>query len=529
MTSMTNTARASSLTALALAGTAHSPNAPLTSGAPVDDLPLPGEDVGRDLLLRAGAAAIYRAAGRLPAHDVAPLEPAPAESRAVCPPAASALIEGFIVTGRDDLLLEAFERMSTRGELLEPSLLPLALKMAQAFTTREMRAALAPVVGERGRWLARHNPDWSWILERTLPGERDALPPDAETIWQEGTSGQRVALLGRLRAHDPARAREWLAGVWKQEKAETRASMLETFATDLSMDDEPFLESALDDRSEKVRAAASDLLTTLPASALARRIRDRADAALTWDGATLEANPPTDVDANWVRDGLPTQRISHKQGQRAIWLNSLLERVDPSHWTERFGRSPAELIPATAASKWRASLLASWSAAATDFQRQDWVIALWDTLLTLPDAEFTRLDADRASYLRPLAPLLPLATREALALRLLADPSAQEDITLYEALGFLRRPWSASIARAYLERLRAFATTMDPRAGAASLWEQTLEDAALAMPEAAFAEALAPIALPEGKSAYLARFRYQLDAFAETIRLRERLVKVLPL
>src|SRR5512146_2493233 len=71
--------RANSLTAVALVGVAHSPGAAPATGAPVDQLALPGEDAGRDLLLRAGAAAIYRAAGRLPRRDVPAPEPAPDE------------------------------------------------------------------------------------------------------------------------------------------------------------------------------------------------------------------------------------------------------------------------------------------------------------------------------------------------------------------------------------------------------------------------------------------------------------------
>ncbi|HEX9036590.1 MAG TPA: DUF5691 domain-containing protein [Ktedonobacterales bacterium] len=521
--------RPNSLTAQALAGLAHSPNASPTTGAPVDGIPLPGEDAGRDLLLRAAESAIYHAAGRLPARGVAPLEAAKTEERPICPPDAAALIEGLVVTGRDDLLLEACARMERRGELLPPTLLPLTLKKARAFATNELRAALGPLAGERGRWLASHNPEWSWLLERTLPGVRDALPPDAETIWQEGTTRQRIALLGRLRTQDPALARDWLEGVWKKEKAETRASMLETFATGLAPDDEPLLEAALDDRGERVRAVAARLLTDLPASALALRLRDRANAAITFDGAALDADPPAAIDGSWARDGLPTQSISNKNGQRAFWLAALLERVPPAHWTERFGVAPAALIAASAASKWRASILESWSTATTSFQARDWALALWDALLAMPDKEIAQMDADRASYCRPLAPLLPPATLDAFVLRVLAAPDTYADMGLRAALDLLPRPWSVAVAQAYLDGLRAFAVVTDTKARATDPWDTTLNDAALAMPETAFTVAREPIAVPEAQNPYSSRFKNQLNAFAETIRLRERLVKVLPL
>src|SRR5260221_493653 len=44
--------------------------------------------------------------------------------------------------------------------------------------------------------------------------------------------------------------------------------------------DEPLLEQALDDRASSVRAVAARLLTRIRESALAQRMRDRADAML---------------------------------------------------------------------------------------------------------------------------------------------------------------------------------------------------------------------------------------------------------
>src|SRR5512146_24540 len=77
--------RADSLTAAALAGLAYGPSAIPATGSPVDQLAPPGEDAGRDLLLRAGAAAVYRAAGRLARRDTAAPKVAPEETRPPCP------------------------------------------------------------------------------------------------------------------------------------------------------------------------------------------------------------------------------------------------------------------------------------------------------------------------------------------------------------------------------------------------------------------------------------------------------------
>jgi hypothetical protein len=514
----------SDLTAIALTGVVHSPNVPLTTGAPVDTLPLPGEDRGRDLLLRAGGAAVYRLAGRVAARAVAAPEPAPDETRPACSPEAAALIEILLTRGEhQDLLPEALERLARAALILPPALIPLALDGVP----HASKNALAPLTGERGRWLARHNKEWLWVEANA---EVDtSLPPDAETVWQEGSIARRVALLASLRATDPARAREWLSGVWKQEKAETRASMLETFWTGLASGDEQLLESALSDRAERVRTVAAQLLTALPGSALAGRIRERADVALTYAGSALDAKPPAATDDAWARDGLSTQAIAQKTGQRAFWLLQILERVPPSHWVERFGKSPADLIVATVESKWRIAILQGWSAATDRFQDRAWAEPLWDIWLTLPNKAVTQTNADLASALTPLSTLIPPAALEVFALHMLAEPESHPGLELYEALDWLPRPWSQAVARAYLDGLRAFVAATKPNARNLEPWDDTLDTAALALPEALFAEARQPLSVADAdKHWQMTRFNNLLTTFAETIQMRERIVKVIP-
>src|SRR5262249_44489792 len=143
------------------------------------------------------------------------------------------------------------------GQRLPHRLLPTAL--AEADTS--VRAALAPVVGERGRWLAQLNDAWQWAARPPLPA--DQLPPDAEAIWDEGSFADRCLVLKKLRAIDPAQARDWLAEVWAKEKAEQRAELLQIFDIALHPADEPFLEQALDDRSAAVRTDAAAHLSRL--------------------------------------------------------------------------------------------------------------------------------------------------------------------------------------------------------------------------------------------------------------------------
>ena len=121
-----------------------------------------------------------------------------------------------------------------------------------------------------------------------------------------------MEILSRLRKADPAQAREWVSAVWKREKVDARVAFLETFEVGLGAEDEDLLDIALGDKTERVREVAARLLISLPTSALAGRMRARAEAMLTLKNGALDAKPPTAVDAEWERDGL-----TEKGGQGA--------------------------------------------------------------------------------------------------------------------------------------------------------------------------------------------------------------------
>ena len=90
-----------------------------------------------------------------------------------------------------------------------------------------------PVLGERGHWLSQFNQEWKWVNQLLLQTEK-LLPANVETIWQEGTLDERSMILRNIREVDPARARDWLTEVWKEEKAETRTALLATLEVNFS-------------------------------------------------------------------------------------------------------------------------------------------------------------------------------------------------------------------------------------------------------------------------------------------------------
>jgi hypothetical protein len=494
------------LTRIAIVGTARAGMPPPAADSPLGDLTaaLPADDVERSLLLRAGAEAAYRLAGRRPPADATP-KPAPAPpdaAREISGAAAHVVASLLGDAGKRALLIEAATRIAAVGQRLPHRLLPSALEEADA----SVRAALTPVVGERGRWLARLNDDWQWAARAPLPAGQ--LPPDAEAIWDEGSFAERVAVVKQLRAADPTQARDWLAEVWSKEKAEQRAELLQIFDFALHPADEPFLEQALDDRSAAVRAEAAAYLSRLPSSALAQRMLARADAMLTFAPAasggflrklkaavgtgsgTIAVQIPSTIDASWERDGIPAKPPSGV-GQKAFWLLRTLAAVPLAHWCQRFEATPPEIVAATKDSEWRETLLDGWTQSLGRFGGEDWIAPLWQAWIDL---------APPLPQLQPRLEILFRASRldekERRLLEMLTSQRAGAGFMVAAFAGELPRPWRRDFVASLLKIGRTEAASGVQQRVA---WGTLLRTVALAVPPALIDAALEP--WPEGSKA----------------------------
>ena len=165
-----------------------------------------------------------------------------------------------------------------------------------------------PLLGERGRWLAAQNPEWSWVTGTSGEGDN---------VWETGDRAARLAYLRKVRETQPGRARELLISTWKVEPAEDRAAFIAVLETGLSQDDEAFLEAALDDKRKEVRRKAAALLARIPGSALVTRMTERTLPLLRFTSpesggvmklkkskpAALEVTLPAECDKAMQRDG----------------------------------------------------------------------------------------------------------------------------------------------------------------------------------------------------------------------------------
>ncbi|MEW9529835.1 DUF5691 domain-containing protein [Microbispora sp. NPDC049125] len=388
------------------------------------------------VLEQAAVQVVRGRAGRRPLSGRAPA-PAPAETLPLAPRAAGDRL-ARLLSGEHARLLPEWLALAARREVRVPArLIPELLDLGAR--DRSIRAHLGAVTGARGRWLAGLNSAWSYLL-----AEPAHVPPGE--VWELGTSGDRRAYLSRLRGEDPAGARELLERGWGAETPEDRAAFVAILADGLSMDDEPFLEAALDDRRREARQAAADLLTRLPGSRLSRRMAGRAARLLTDDGrGGLRAVPPKACDSTMERDGVRA-RPPAGTAQRGWWLQQVVAHTPLSFWAGHLGgRTPGQIVRLRIGD-WAREVRMGWTRAAILQHDPEWARALFevepltDLLAVLPPRE----QSDRAAGLVRDHPV---------------------DGQLIMMLGGVAAPWGPQLAGAVVEKILRTADAQPWNAG----------------------------------------------------------------
>lgn len=432
---------------------------PLAGGGPDRAAPVA-------LLDAAALATVRRRAGLRPAAAARRPEPAAEDPRPALPAAAARRLALLLADrsgtggGRRgaspdlmELLPQWLATANAHGYAAPPKTLPALLDAARGRT--DLRPAALAFAGPRGLWLARLNPDWRFAL-RAAPGGGAALPDldDADGVqrlWEEGLFAERVALLAAIRAVRPAAARELLEVTWATERAEDRLMFLDSLRSGLSAEDEPFLERALADRSRNVRAMAAELLSALPASALAARMAVRAGACVSVDhtrGApAIVVEAPLECDASMERDGVVAEPPAGR-GERSWWLGQLVEAAPLGTWPRRLGgRTPREIVELPVTDDWQSELHAAWCRAAVRQRDPEWSRALLGTP-AVPEAGGPGAVslAERAKLLGTLG----AAERADWVAGFIATHGLSE---AFQLLGVCAVPWAAPLGRAVVDAL----------------------------------------------------------------------------
>lgn len=500
------------------------------AGTPPPDPEQPGErlvaragEISAEtaLLLRLGVQAVRARAGAVAAVGAERPKAAAPETRPACSPALAAIVADLCAGKNKAILAEALARMDQRGLRLPPQGLPaLAELRAPA-----LLPAVANVAGERGRWLAEHNPSWRWLID----GVAAVSLAERKRAWEEGTPDARMSALRATRLTDPDEARSWIEAVWKAEKVTLREEMVAALVANLSPSDEPLLDQALADRAAGVRAAAAKLLARIESSPLAGRASARADETLAYTApatglfgalksrlagnshGTLAVSPPAAFASAWADDGL-LEKPPTGTGERAFWLRQILSLVPPAHWERRFAATPESLVNAAAKTEWAEPLLAGWTDATARFEARAWAPPLWGARLAA--AEPQHLSGAAAS----LFPLMDTAAVHATVAEIVAGSSAP----LWNGIIFeVPRPWDAALADAFAKALTRMLDNTQLSGWEVPPWRAALEIAAPALPLASVDHLLALD--PPAADTPAAALRNAFDAFRSVLTVRKRI------
>jgi hypothetical protein len=368
------------LVASALVGTnRHSPSIDLTHPALTDyGTALPSQSPIQQILSAAGLIAAYQSVGNSPSPATSPLlAPAAANELPCCSPLTARHLSSILNESRyEPILPELLQLLAQARQTVPPDFLPLVLERGKR--NKSLRSLITPMLGSRGQWLVRQNPEWEYALGGAISSLDLAQLPE---IWATGTRSERLAALTQWRQIQPAEARQAVAASWKQDKADDRQAWLEVLQTNLSLDDEEFLEVALFDRSESVRLQAADLLNRL-SSQYRQRLTQLASQCLSIElkgkSCKIKLDSPKVGDKEWQAAGVNDKSVGITNIRN---LNLTLEEwqvlqvltaADLDIWQEDLDR----LLDAAAKHDRSLLILTSWVRAACYQQRSDWIEAL---------------------------------------------------------------------------------------------------------------------------------------------------------
>jgi len=319
---------------------------------------LDSSDKEGSLLSAAGAFALYQRAGKI-SFEQPPKQNRSEEELLDCSLVSRQHL-ALILTKNAQLLPEWLTVAAAAKRRVPSQYLPHLLTLGQKQSN--LRALILPVLGKRGYWLAKHNPDWNYVNSE-ITGK----------TWETGSKEVRRSLLERLREQDAHTAREQLQKTWKKESGEERASLLAALEINLSMKDEPFLEAALDDKRKHVRDVAAKLLSLLPKSRLCQRMIERVSPLIIFNHNSVQVTLPSVCDRETIRDGIDQSRYSSALGEKASLLLQMLCCVPSSFWCHNWGKTPQQLLQVVDGSEWEKMLLEAWATAA--LKSQDSVFA----------------------------------------------------------------------------------------------------------------------------------------------------------
>ncbi|MCP5099552.1 MAG: hypothetical protein GY943_28695 [Chloroflexi bacterium] len=345
-------------------------NSPLTDLLAQVDL----SDQETALLTMAGIVSLHKKSGHITSQIELPFDFHTAthtSDKAPIPAQISRLLAAMLDGKNNVVLPEFLTAIHAAGFTISDAHLPNTLDKGMRLVS--IRPLIPLVLGTKGQYLAAKNPAWRYA---TMDIDNLHLLMHE---WRTTEPGKRPNLLRQVRAANPHYARQLLETTWRSEADSIRSQFIRLLNTNISMADEPFLETALDDRSLLVRQKACELLSYLSDSRLARRMITHTRGVLKWtpnQPQKISVRFPTTITNQMARDGILRNAKMSKARLRGRQLVQMITAVPLDHWTTVWNVSPAEIIKALPTTNWERTLTNAFTTATARQRNHKWAQAI---------------------------------------------------------------------------------------------------------------------------------------------------------
>ncbi|MFF5382877.1 DUF5691 domain-containing protein [Pedobacter suwonensis] len=198
---------------------------------------------------------LYHESGRIPDVYSGAQQGCPDEEKTEVDAFTGFQIKSALRLKDDVLFYYLVYRTNQANKIFGADLVTIALN--KALLQKRKAEAVLTACGETGKWLAGINKNWAELFDSVSSGQD----------WETGNLEWRLNYFAGLRAEAPSDALALLADL-QQENANVRAEFIALLEINLSINDETFLMSVLNDRSKKVRDIAIYLLKLVPGTAI---------------------------------------------------------------------------------------------------------------------------------------------------------------------------------------------------------------------------------------------------------------------
>jgi hypothetical protein len=341
-------------------------------------------DTGKEdgFLQRACMVYNYRQCGFHPIkRPEATITKAEAETKPGCSAVAAGILASVLEEDNAWLLKYWLHRCAATEQLMPPDVLPALMDKAQK--AADLQSLVVACAGNRGKWLAGFNPDWSYFT-----------PESDEEMWQNGKPEERLSVLRKIRKEEPARALEMVNQTWAQENAAGKVELLKILATNSSPADLPWLESLGGEKGQKVKDETIALLKSIPGSSVISKYEAvlREAVALKKEKALLglmnktsiQLKLPANVDEGIFKSGIE-KLISNKSTltDENYVIYQLVSYVPPVFWEQHFAAPPEQVVEYF--DNYAKTLLPALVLAVIRFNADNWIPHLLDEPQLYPE------------------------------------------------------------------------------------------------------------------------------------------------